>query len=161
LRVRLQEALDSGVNKSGDTFRAILDQDLRISGNLVAPRGSIAEGKLTHVDSSGRIQGRASMSLQLISLTIDKQSYPVQTEILSFQGESVGKKTATKVGIGAGLGAVIGAIVGGGKGAAIGGAAGAGAGGATAAATNKKELRFEAEHQFSFALSRDVDVRIQ
>jgi len=161
LRVRLQEPLDSGVNKSGDTFHAILDQDLRINGELVAPRGSIAEGKLSHVDSSGRIQGSASMSLQLVSLTINKQTYPVQTEILSRQGESVGKKTATKVGIGAGLGAVIGAIAGGGKGAAIGGAVGAGAGGATAAATNKKELRFEAEDQLSFALSRDIEVRIQ
>jgi hypothetical protein len=161
LHVRLQDALDTGVNKSGDTFHAILDQDLRINGSLVAPRGSVAEGKLTQVDPSGRFEGRASMSIQLISLVIDRQTYPVQTEILSFEGDSVGKKTVTKVGAGAGLGAIIGAIVGGGKGAAIGAAAGAGAGGATAAATNKKELRFEAEHQLSFALSRDMEVKLQ
>jgi len=161
LHVRLQEPLDSGVNRSGDTFHAILDQDLRINGSLVAPRGSIAQGKLSNVESSGRIEGRASMTLQLVNLIIERQSYPVQTEILSRQGESVGKKTATKVGIGAGLGAVIGAIAGGGKGAAIGGAAGAGAGGVTAAATNRKELRLEAEDQLNFVLSRDVDVKVQ
>ncbi len=161
LRVRLQEPLDSGVNKPGDTFHAILDQDIRINGNLVAPRGSVAEGKLSQVESSGRISGRASMTLQLISLTVGRQTYPIQTEILSREGESVGKKTGIKTGAGAGLGAIIGAIAGGGKGAAIGAVVGAGAGGATAAATNKKELRFESEQQFDFTLSRNIDVRVQ
>jgi outer membrane lipoprotein SlyB len=101
------------------------------------------------------------MSMQLLSVTISDQTYPIQTEILSFEAESTKKKDATKVGLGAGLGAVIGAIAGGGKGAAIGAAVGAGAGGATVIATRGKELKFDAEHKLSFALTRDVSVKLQ
>jgi hypothetical protein len=161
LTVRLQDALDTGINKSGDTFRALLDQDILVGGTVIAPKGTIVEGKVAHLERSGRVEGRAAMSLQLVNLLIENQSYPLQTEMLAFEAESTKKKDATKVGIGAGLGAVIGAIAGGGKGAAIGAAVGAGAGGATVVATRGKELRFEAEHKFAFALQRDVNVKLQ
>ncbi len=161
IQVRLQEPLDSSVNKAGDSFRAILDQDIDVGGTVVAPRGSILEGKLSQVERSGRVSGKASMSMQLVSLLVDGQTYSLQTEILAFEAESTKKKDATKVGIGAGLGAVIGAIAGGGKGAAIGAAVGAGAGGATVVATRGKEVQFEAEHKFTFALQRDVSVKLQ
>jgi hypothetical protein len=161
IQVRLQEPLDSGVNQTGDTFHAILDRDIEVGGTVVVPRGSILEGKLSHVERSGRVQGRASMSLQLVNLLVGSKSYPLQTEILAFEAQSTKKKDATKVGIGAGLGAVIGAIAGGGKGAAIGAAVGAGAGGATVAATRGDEVKFDAEHIFTFVLQRDVSVRLQ
>jgi hypothetical protein len=161
INVRLQTPLDSGVNKSGDPFQAILDQNIEVGGTVIARKGSIVEGKLSNVEQSGRVQGRASMSLQLVNLMIDSQAYPLQTEILTVEAESTKKKDATKVGIGAGLGAVIGAIAGGGKGAAIGAAAGAGAGGAAVVATRGKEVKFDAEHKLTFALRRDVNVRIQ
>jgi hypothetical protein len=158
--VRLQDALNSSVNLAGQTFRARVDQDLLAGNRLVVPRGSIVEGKLTSVEKSGRVQGRAAMAMQLISLEVGGKPYPIETDILSFEAESGKKKDATKVGIGAGLGAVIGAIAGGGKGAAIGAAAGAGAGTATVLATRGDELDFQPEHPFSFTLARDVTVRI-
>jgi hypothetical protein len=160
LPVRLQDALDSGVNQTGDTFRTILDKNIEVNGRVVVPRGSVLEGKLSHVARSGRVEGRAQMSLQLQTLTVGKQSYPIQTSILAFEAESTKKKDATKVGVGAGVGALIGAIAGGGKGAAIGAAVGAGAGGATVVATRGKELKFEAEHPLSFKLRDSVDVRL-
>ena len=158
--VRLQEALDSGVNKTGDTFQAILDKDIEVDGNVVAVRGSEAAGKLSQVVQSGRVEGRASMALQLTSLTIGNQACALQTETLSFEAESTKKKDATKVGVGAGIGAVIGAIAGGGKGAAIGAAVGAGAGGATVLATRGKEIKFDAEHAFAFVLRDSISVRL-
>jgi hypothetical protein len=161
IQVRLQDPLDSAVNESGDTFRAIVDKDIEVNGNVVAPRGSIVEGKLTNVKRSGRVEGRASMSLQLVDLKIDQQSYPLQTEVLAFEAESSKKSDATKVGIGAGLGAVIGAIAGGGKGAAIGAAVGGGAGGATVLATRGKEVKFDAEQKFSFILNKDISVNLK
>jgi hypothetical protein len=161
IQVRLQDPLDSGVNQIGDQFRVILDRDIEVGGTVVVPRGSILEGKVAQVEQSGRVKGRASMSLQLVGLLLDNQSYPLQTETLSFEAESSKKKDATKVGIGAGLGAVIGAIAGGGKGAAIGAAVGAGAGGATVVATRGNEIKFDPEHQFSFTLQRDVSVKLQ
>ena len=159
--VRLQDPLNSGVNQSGDIFHAIVDQDLLVGNTIAVPKGSVVEGKLTYVAKSGRVQGRAAISMQLISLEIGGKSYPIETEILSLEAEPTKKKDATKVGIGAGLGAVIGAIAGGGKGAAIGAAAGAGAGTATVLATKGDELDFEPEHPFDFTLSRDLNIRIQ
>ena len=64
--VRLQDPLDSSINKAGDTFRTILDQDIDVNGTIVAPRGSILEGKVTSAAQSGRVEGRAAMSLQLV-----------------------------------------------------------------------------------------------
>jgi outer membrane lipoprotein SlyB len=101
------------------------------------------------------------MSLQLTGLTVDKQTYPLHTEILSFEAESTQKKDATKVGVGAGIGAVIGAIAGGGKGAAIGAAVGAGAGGATVIATRGKEIKFDPEQRLNFVLRDDVTIKLQ
>jgi hypothetical protein len=161
LQVRLQDALDTAVNQTGDSFRAILDKDIVSGGAVLAPRGSVLEGKVSHLARSGRVQGRAQMSLKLLSLTVGKQTYPIETDILAFEAESTKNKDATKVGVGAGLGAVIGAIAGGGKGAAIGAAVGAGAGGATVVATRGKELRFEAEHRLNFKLRNNVDIKIQ
>jgi hypothetical protein len=161
LQVRLQEALDSAVHKTGDTFRAILDKDLVVDGAVVAPRGSVLDGKLSNVERSGRVEGRAKMSMQLTSLTVGKQTYPLQTESLSFEAESTKKKDATKVGIGAGLGAVIGAIAGGGSGAAIGAAVGGGAGGAAVVATRGKEVKLDAEQAFSFVLRNSISIKLQ
>jgi hypothetical protein len=159
IHVRLQDPLDSSVNQNGDTFRTILDEDIAVNGNIVASRGSTLEGRLSNVSRSGRVEGRATMSLRLVSLNVGAQSYPLQTQVLAFEAESTTKKDATKVGIGAGIGAVIGAIAGGGKGAAIGAAVGGGAGGATVLATRGKEVKFDSEQQFIFKLSEDVDIR--
>jgi len=161
IQVRLQDPLDSAINKSGDKFRTILDKDIVVDGTVVVPRGSVVDGKLTNVAQSGRVQGRAAMSMRLTSLTVRNQTYPLETDSLSFQAESTTKKDATKVGIGAGLGAVIGAIAGGGKGAAIGAAVGGGAGGATVLATRGKEVKFDAEQAFSFVLRNSISVKLQ
>ena len=158
---RLDQALDSAVNKTGDTFSAILDKDIVVDGTVVAPRGSVLDGKLSNVTRSGRVEGLATMSLQLTSLTVGKQTYPLQTETLSFEAESTKKKDATKVGIGAGIGAVIGAIAGGGKGAAIGAAVGGGAGGAAVIATRGKEVKLDAEQAFSFVLRNSISIKLQ
>jgi len=159
IQVRLQDSLSTGVNQTGDTFRAILDQDLVVDGKTIAARGSILQGKLSNVVRPGRVEGRAAMSMQLTSLAIDSQTYPIQTGILAFEGESTKKKDATKVGVGAGIGAVIGAIAGGGKGAAIGAAVGGGAGGATVLATRGKELVFDSEHKLRFELTHDLNIK--
>ena len=157
--VRLLDPLDSSVNKTGDTFRAVVDQDIMVGNNTVIPAGSQVDGKLTLVQQSGRVQGRAAISMQFTALHIGTQTYPIESNILSFEAESTKKQDAAKVGIGSGIGAVVGAIAGGGKGAAIGAAVGAGAGGATVVATRGKELKYEAEQPFEFTLGADLKVR--
>jgi len=159
LDIRLVEPLDTGINNTGDIFQATLDSDLEAGGRILVPRGSIIKGKLVLVEQSGRVQGRAKMSLTLIELGLGEVTYPITTNTLSFEAEATTKKDALKVGAGAGIGALIGAIAGGGKGAAIGAAVGGGAGTATVVATKGKELQFAAEHEFSFSLSSDLRIQ--
>ncbi len=161
IQARLEQALDSAVNKTGDRFRAIIDQDVLVNGKVVVPQGSLVDGRLSNVERSGRVEGRASMSLQLVSLQMGNETYPLNTDILAFEAESTKKNDATRVGVGAGLGAVIGAIAGGGKGAAIGAAVGAGAGGATVIVTRGKEVILDAEQKLRFELQNDVSVKLR
>jgi hypothetical protein len=161
LGVRLLQALDSSKNSSGDKFEATLDKSIVVDGETVAPRGSVVTGKLVDVAGSGRVKGRAQMSLILTGIKIGDQTYPISTNTLSFEAEGTQKKDAAKVGIGAGLGAAIGAIAGGGKGAAIGAAVGGGAGTATVLATKGKEVTFGAEQLLSFELKDDLKVTMK
>jgi hypothetical protein len=130
-----------------------------VGGDVVIPRGTIVVGRLTEVDPSGRIKGRARMSLTLSEVALAGQPYPIRTNTLSLEADSTKKRDAAKVGGGAALGAIIGAIAGGGKGAAIGAAAGGAAGAGTVLATRGKDLELEAEQRFAFQLENDVRVR--
>jgi len=160
MTVRLVAALNSGKNKTGETFEATLDEPLQADGNVVAPRGSVVVGKLTNVEGSGRVQGRARMSLTLSEIRIGETAYSLATNTLSFEAEGSTKKDAAKIGIGAGVGAAIGAIAGGGKGAAIGAAVGGGAGTATVLATKGKEVGFDPEQKLNFTLRDDLKVTL-
>jgi hypothetical protein len=160
LEIRLSDPVSSAANQSGDSFEAILDSDLEVDGRVLAPRGSIVMGKLSNIKQSGRVEGRATLSMSLNEIRIKDESYPIRTNTLAFEAEGTEKKDATKIGIGAGIGAVIGAIAGGGKGAAIGAAVGGGAGTATVLATRGKEVEFSTEELFSFALRNDLQVKL-
>jgi hypothetical protein len=136
-----------------------LDQDLEVDGTVVAPRGSMVRGKLVDVKQSGRVEGRAAMSVTLTGIDVGKSTYTLQTNTLAFEAEKSMKEDVTKVGIGAGIGAVIGAIAGGGKGAAIGAAIGGGAGTATVLVTKGKDVKFGAEERFSFVLRSNLEIK--
>ncbi|MBZ5496173.1 MAG: hypothetical protein LAP85_07195 [Acidobacteriia bacterium] len=157
--ISLVDPINSAENKSGDTFKATLNQDLEADGKVIVPKGSTVAGKLIEVKQSGRVEGRAALSMTLTKITVGEASYPIQTNTLSFEAEKTTKQDATKIGIGAGLGAIIGAIAGGGKGAAIGAAVGGGAGTATVLATKGKEVKFQPEERFSFVLRSDLAIR--
>ena len=123
LTVRVDEALSTSKNQSGDSFRATLDQPLVVDGFVIAERGARVEGRVAESDPGGRVRGVSHLALELVRLnTSDGQRVKLQTASFTKEGEKSLKKDATKVGIAAGIGAAIGAIAGGGKGAGIGAA---------------------------------------
>jgi hypothetical protein len=156
LNIRLAEAVDSGVNETGDLFEAILDKDIVVGDAVVAPRGSVVTGEVVDAKGSGRVEGRAKMSLTLMELKVGDTVYPIRCNTLAFEAEGETKKDAAKIGAGAGIGAIIGAIAGGGKGAAIGAAIGGGAGTASVIASKGKEVSFSAEQAFVFSLEQEI-----
>jgi hypothetical protein len=117
-------------------------------------------GQLTEVVPSGKVKGRAKMTLQLRELRTEEGSYPIESDQISAESEGGLKEDATKVGIGAGIGAVVGAIAGGKKGAAVGTAIGGGTGTAAVLLTKGSEVEFGAEQEFQFQLVEDLKVTL-
>ena len=148
------QELDSSINLS--VIRAILDQISSWTGRW--PSGSVLDGKVSHVQRSGRVKARRHVPAA--GELVDGDNKVVLQTDIGPEAKASTKKDATKVGIGAGLGAVIGAIAGGGKGAAIGAAAGAGAGGATVMATRGEEVKLEVEQAVDFELEREVRIAL-
>ncbi len=158
VEVRLSQALSSAENKAGDAFDATLDKEIVVDGKTVIPRDTDVIGKVASAIGSGRVKGRAKMSINLTEIRIAGKTYPIRTNILTFVAQGTQKQDAVKVGAGAAVGAVIGALAGGGKGAAIGAAAGGGAGTGVVLATKGKEVKFAPEQNFSFVLREDLKI---
>ena len=160
LAVRLAEPISTRTNKAGDSLVAILDQDLVVDGKVVFPEGTKAYGRLLAVEGSGRVEGRAEMTITLTELRVREETYQVETGNITIQAEGTGGRDAKVIGGAAGVGALLGGIIGGKKGAAVGAAVGGGAGTATVLTTKGKEVEFQPEHKFSFSLSREVEATL-
>ncbi len=139
---RIRAVLNNAV-----TTRATQEGD-RFTMRVVSPaqyRDAEIEGRVSKIDSSGRLSGRANVSLEFDSIRLaNGQSYRfagIIDSVRAANGDTVSvnnegtvrdsnqtKRTVTRAGIGAALGALIGAVAGGGSGAAVGAAVGAGAG---------------------------------
>ena len=158
--VRLDDPLSSKTNRTGQNFRARLDSDLMSGDKLLAPEGSVVTGRLTKVVKSGKVKGRAEMSLTLTSINTGSDTYDWDTSTLHFEAEESKKSDAKKIGIAAGAGALIGALTGGKKGAGLGAAIGAGAGTGATLMTRGKEIEFGVEQLFQFESQRDLELKI-
>lgn len=158
ISIRLGQAISTAANRSGDRFSATLDEAIEVDGKLLAPRGSDVVGRLTHVDDSDRVKGRAMLTMTLESLVVDGEKYRIHTHPIAIQAEGTKKDDATVIGGSTAAGAVIGAIAGGKKGAAVGAGVGAGAGTGYVLATKGKEVEYGPETRFTFTLSEDLEL---
>lgn len=147
----LENEINTKVSQNNDRFRMTVQSPDEF-------RGATVEGYITNVDRSGKVTGRANVTLNFERIrlrngqTYDFAAYlqsvtdtsgkniPVDNEG-TLKGSNQTKQTAKRGGIGAGIGAVIGAIAGGGKGAAIGAIIGAGGGAGTVAVQGESDIR--------------------
>ncbi len=158
LHVRLDHSLATNQNPSGDGFTATLVQPVRLNDEVVIPEGSQVNGVVLYSKPSGRLKGRAQMSLALESIEVGDASYEIATNRITRVSGNHKKRNIAWIGGGGAGGAIIGAIAAGGKGALIGGPIGAGAGTAVAALTGKKNVRLAAETPLTFRLVEPVKV---
>jgi hypothetical protein len=158
--VRLASAVGSKLSAKGDHFSATVATPVKVDGKVVLPAGAEALGRVVEAVPQGRFKGAAILRLVLETVTLNKDSYDVQTSFISRTQKGKGKRTATFIGGGAGGGALIGGLAGGGKGALIGAALGAGAGTAGAAYTGEKEIVLPAESALTFRLAEPLTVRM-
>jgi hypothetical protein len=160
LVVRMIEEVDSEKATVGQTFRASLVEAVNFPGTsqVAFPRGADVVVKLVNTKDSGKLAGKAELTLSLWSVKVGERIVDVDTQTVTRESDSRGAKTATMAGGGAVLGAVIGGLAGGGKGAAIGAAAGAGAGAGTEAATRGQKVKIPSETQLTFTLDNPVRI---
>jgi hypothetical protein len=149
ITVRLNQSVDSGVNKVGDIVDATLVNDVKVGNTTIAKAGDSVKAKVTHVKDSGRLKTPGEITLRLVSVN----GINVKTSAVFRKGQSHTKSNVTKIGGGAAAGALIGALAGGGKGAAIGAGVGAGAGTGVAMATGKKQAAIPAESALTFTVA--------
>jgi len=134
----MRSVIDTRATQIGDRFNM----------EVTSPneyRGAIIEGQVSNIDRSGRLSGRANLSMDFDTIRMpDGRTYKFEgivDSVRTANGDTVSvnnegqirdnnqtTKTVTRAGIGAALGAIIGAIAGGGQGAAVGATVGAGAG---------------------------------
>lgn len=154
----LQGSLSTKTNAGGDSFEMFLAQPVDLNGEVVLPANTRLGGRVLESAQSGKVKGKAFMSLTVESVEIRGEMVGVQTNTLQFQAEGSTTRDAAVIGGGAGVGAIIGGIAGGKKGAAIGAVIGGGAGTAGVLATRGKEVEFPPETKFQFNLAQPVRI---
>ncbi len=159
LRVRLDHAVTAGVNRPGDRIRATLDEPVQVDGKILLPKGSELQGMVKESEKSGRLRGRAVLSLALDSVRAHGQVYKIATGTYRRVSGSHRRRNAVLMGGGSGTGALIGGLAGGGMGALIGAGAGAAAGTVGAAATGKRGIHIPAESVINFRLTAPLRIR--
>jgi hypothetical protein len=158
LNIVLADTLNSGKNKPGDEFTANLAAPVYVNGATILERGAKIQGTVVDAKGSGRVSGKASMTLALTGIMHNGKMVSISTQSLAAEAESSTGRDAGIIGGGAGVGAVIGAIAGGKKGAATGAAIGGAAGTGTVLATKGKEVEYPAESKLTFVLEREFSV---
>jgi hypothetical protein len=157
--VRLGQSLDTKRDRPGAPFVAHLASPVMHDGQVVLPRGTLCRGHLVESKPSGRLKGRAVMSLSLDSLELNGKRYNILTSHTARVSAAHKKRNLALIGGGAGTGAAIGAIAGGGVGALVGAGAGAAAGTTGAVITGKRNVHLPAESRLQFVLREPVTVR--
>jgi hypothetical protein len=114
--------------------------------------------KLVNEQESGKLSGKAGLTVQLISLTVDGKMIPVNSSDVSEYSGSRGARTAKSAAAVGAVGAIIGAIAGGGKGAAIGAGAGAAAGAGAQTVMKGQQVRIPSETVLTFTTQKTVQL---
>jgi hypothetical protein len=139
LTARLNQQLSTKYTREGDRFMLSVTEPGQY-------KGAVIEGVVARSDRSGRVSGRADMTLDFETIrmrdgraynfagTVENVALPngesvrVDREGNVKEDDSQTSRAVSRSAVGGAIGALIGAIAGGGKGAAIGAAVGVGAG---------------------------------
>ena len=159
LRIRINRGLDSQHIQPGTAFDGTVLTDVVADGAVAIPRGATVQGTVVDAKKAGVFKGDGELGLQITSLTLGGNVYPVSTEVWQREGrdKAVGTVNNT-VGLGA-LGAIIGAVAGGGEGAAIGAGVGGAAGLAGSAATPRGQIIIPPESVLTFRTAQPAMVK--
>ncbi len=169
LTASLRGAVSTRASQVGDRFAM----------EVLSPsqyRGAVIEGRVAQTANSGRVSGRANITLEFDTLTMNGRTYrfggiidaatAANGDTITVNNEGTIRDTnqttttATRVGIGAVLGAIIGAIAGGGQGAAIGAGVGAGAGAGSVLITGRDSIELGQGSTFNITATAPANIGV-
>ena len=172
IRVRINDALNSGTARVGDRFSAnVVEPVYAEAGTEVIPVGSKVWGQVTLVNrAQKRKPGNITVSFVSVEMP-NGTSYVINGSLATLQADNVNadnegtvkggsntKRDAVFIGGGAAGGAIIGGIAGGGKGAVIGGILGGALGTGARVLENEKEAEVKSGTEFGVILNRSVSL---
>jgi hypothetical protein len=158
LVLRTSGSLDTKHAKDGAPVDFLLMQDVAVNGVLAIPRGATFHGFVAESKQAGTLAGSAELSLQLTSVDLGGQNYPLQTEAFLVKGPNKAGHTVGNALAGGLIGTIIGCAAGRGVGCAIGAGAGVAAGTAASAASSGPNVWIPAEARVDFRLSQPLTV---
>jgi hypothetical protein len=159
LRIRVNRGLDSNHIQPGAQFDGTVLTDVVAAGSVAIPRGATVQGTVVDSKKAGVFKGEGELGLQINSLTLGGNVYPVSTQVWQREGQSKTAGTVNNTVGTSAVGAIFGAIVGGGKGAAIGAGVGAGAGLAGSAASPRGQVIVPPESVLTFTTAQPTTVK--
>jgi len=136
--VRLASAVGSKLSAKGEHFSATVARPVEVNGKVVLPAGADALGKVVEAVPQGRFKGAAELRLVLETVTLNNDSYDVQTSSVDCYLKGQEKRTATLMGA----------------------ALRTGAGTAGAAYAGENEIVLPAESTLSFKLTEALVVKM-
>ena len=153
--------LSTDTNHSGDQFVATTQEPIVVDGRTVVRSGAQIRGVLQGVQASGRVSGRAQMTLAFQEI-VDAQggSHSISAQPLTLQAASATGGDVEKIAAGGIAGAIIGGITGGAKGAAIGTAVGAGAGTIVVLATKGDDIELGAGQRLNVQMIAPTSITL-
>jgi hypothetical protein len=160
LRVTLLDEVASDTSAVEDRVAGRLAGDVTVDGETVIPAGSRVGGVVTYVQQSGKVKGRAALTVRFRTVTVGTQTYDLVAEPVRREAEGSKARDARDIGIGAGAGAVIGGLIGGKKGAGIGAAVGGAGGTGKVLATRGEEVRLASGTVVSTRLNSPLVVEV-
>ena len=158
--LELLSPLDTSVSRAGDEIQARTIAPIYLEGEPVLPRGTYVEGRVTEVEASGRVKGRAKIAFTFDRIKTGTGVQAIQTSFVDQEADSSKKKDAAVIGGGAGVGALVGGILGGKKGAAIGAAVGGAGGTGVVLATKGEEIKLPVGTEVNVRLDSEIVLQL-
>ena len=159
IAIRTVDRINSKTASLNKEYFASLDDPLIVDGGQLAPAGANAFLRVVEAKSSG-LGHRASLSITLAAVVINRERVKVETGKVDSQAGSPAKRTVAGGAIGAGAGAGIGAAAGGASGAAVGAGVGA-IGGAITGKLMGKPVEIPPETRFTYRLTQSATLANQ
>jgi hypothetical protein len=158
INVRSLQNIVAGKTPANSAFTGVIAIDVYGDQGVVIPRGAAVTGVVVASKPGGAFKGGANLAVQMTSLQLGANSYPVQTTLWGRVTPGKGGQTAGSAIAGGIFGAMIGAIAGGGPGAAIGAASGAFVGTAASGASGRPQMYIPAEGIVTFRTTAPLTI---